>query len=42
MLFVLFFIAERFATDPVLPLSLFRNQIFLLGRGILSIGVGRR
>ncbi|MGO9205930.1 MAG: MFS transporter [Candidatus Limnocylindrales bacterium] len=39
VLFVLFFIAERFATDPVLPLSLFRNQIFL-SAGILSIGAG--
>jgi EmrB/QacA subfamily drug resistance transporter len=28
VLYVLFFIAERFASEPLLPLDLFRNQIF--------------
>lgn len=27
-LFILFFVAERFAAEPVLPLSLFRNRVF--------------
>ena len=27
-LFILFLIAERFATEPVLPLDLFKNQVF--------------
>jgi EmrB/QacA subfamily drug resistance transporter len=28
VLYALFFIAERYAAEPVLPLSLFRNQVF--------------
>src|ERR1700694_758331 len=28
VLYVVFFIAERFAAEPVLPLSLFRNRVF--------------
>lgn len=28
VLYILFFIAERFASEPLLPLDLFRNQIF--------------
>ncbi len=28
VLYALFFIAERYAVEPVLPLSLFRNQVF--------------
>src|SRR5579885_1642278 len=28
VLFVLFFITERFAAEPILPLDLFRNQVF--------------
>ena len=37
VLFVLFLVVERFAAEPVLPLSLFKNQVFasaaLLSRG---------
>ncbi|MGO8948197.1 MAG: MDR family MFS transporter [Ktedonobacterales bacterium] len=39
VLFALFFVVERFAAEPVLPLSLFKNQIFT-SAGILSMGVG--
>ena len=28
LLYILFFIAERFAAEPVLPLALFRNRVF--------------
>lgn len=28
LLFVLFFVVERFAVEPILPLNLFRNQVF--------------
>ncbi len=28
VLYTLFFVAERYASEPVLPLSLFRNQVF--------------
>ncbi len=28
VLFVLFFVTERFAAEPILPLDLFRNQVF--------------
>ncbi len=28
VLYILFFITERFASEPLLPLSLFRNQVF--------------
>ena len=39
VLFALFFLVERSAAEPVLPLSLFKNQVFA-SAGILSIGVG--
>lgn len=38
-LFVAFFIAERFAAEPVLPLSLLKNQVFATAN-ILSLCVG--
>jgi MFS family permease len=38
-LFVLFLIAEIFAAEPVLPLSLFKNQVFA-SAALLSLGVG--
>jgi EmrB/QacA subfamily drug resistance transporter len=38
-LFVLFIIVELFAAEPVLPLSLFRNQVFA-SAALLSLGVG--
>ena len=31
ILYIAFFIVERFAAEPVLPLSLFRNQVFSAG-----------
>ncbi|HJT58198.1 MAG TPA: MFS transporter, partial [Ktedonobacteraceae bacterium] len=31
ILYIVFFIVERFAAEPVLPLSLFRNQVFSAG-----------
>jgi EmrB/QacA subfamily drug resistance transporter len=39
LLFALFVLAERLVAEPVLPLSLFRNQVFT-SAGILSLGVG--
>ena len=39
VLFAVFFIAERFAAEPVLPLSLFKNRVFS-SASILSLGVG--
>ena len=39
VLFVLFYIVERFAAEPVLPLSLFKNQVFA-SAALLSLGVG--
>ena len=36
VLFALFFITERFAAEPILPLDLFRNQIFSLS-ALLSL-----
>jgi EmrB/QacA subfamily drug resistance transporter len=39
VLFVLFFTVERFAAEPVLPLSLFKNQVFA-SAALLSLGVG--
>ncbi len=38
-LFVAFFIVERFAVEPILPLDLFRNQVFAVG-ALLSLTVG--
>ncbi len=38
-LFVLFLIVELFAAEPVLPLSLFKNQVFA-SAALLSLGVG--
>ncbi|HEY4032480.1 MAG TPA: MDR family MFS transporter [Ktedonobacteraceae bacterium] len=34
VLLIVFFIAERFATEPLLPLDLFRNQVFSAGTGL--------
>src|SRR5215469_4488794 len=39
VLFVFFFVVERFAVEPVLPLSLFKNQVFA-SAALLSLGVG--
>jgi EmrB/QacA subfamily drug resistance transporter len=36
ILYIVFFIVERFASEPVLPLDLFRNQVFSAG-SILSL-----
>jgi EmrB/QacA subfamily drug resistance transporter len=36
ILYIVFFIVERFAAEPVLPLDLFRNQVFSAG-SILSL-----
>ena len=37
--FAVFIIVERFASEPVLPLSLFKNQVFA-SASVLSLGVG--
>jgi len=34
VLLIVFFIAERFAAEPLLPLDLFRNQVFSAGTGL--------
>jgi EmrB/QacA subfamily drug resistance transporter len=34
VLLIAFFIAERFAAEPLLPLDLFRNQVFSAGTGL--------
>lgn len=34
LLLIVFFIAERFAAEPLLPLDLFRNQVFSAGTGL--------
>jgi MFS family permease len=39
LLFLAFLVVERFASEPVLPLSLFRNQVFA-SAALLSLGVG--
>jgi EmrB/QacA subfamily drug resistance transporter len=39
VLFILFFVAERIAVEPILPLDLFRNQVFAVG-AILSLLIG--
>jgi EmrB/QacA subfamily drug resistance transporter len=39
VLVALFLVRERFAADPVLPLGLFRNQVFS-SVAVLSLGVG--
>jgi EmrB/QacA subfamily drug resistance transporter len=39
VLFILFFVAERLAVEPILPLDLFRNQVFAVG-AILSLLIG--
>lgn len=39
VLFVAFFIVERYATEPILPLDLFRNQVFAAG-SLLALMVG--
>jgi EmrB/QacA subfamily drug resistance transporter len=39
VLFAVFLVVERFAVEPVLPLSLFRNQVFA-SAALLSLGVG--
>jgi Major Facilitator Superfamily len=39
VLFALFIVVERFAAEPVLPLSLFKNQVFA-STALLSLGVG--
>jgi EmrB/QacA subfamily drug resistance transporter len=39
VLFILFFVAERFAAEPILPMDLFRNQVFAVG-SILSLLIG--
>ena len=39
VLFATFVFAERFAADPVLPLSLFKNRVFS-SASVLSLGVG--
>ncbi len=36
ILYILFFIAERFAAEPVLPLALFRNRVFAIA-SLLSL-----
>ncbi len=38
-LFAAFIVVERFAAEPVLPLSLFKNQVFT-SASLLSLGVG--
>jgi EmrB/QacA subfamily drug resistance transporter len=38
-LFVAFFFAERYALEPILPLDLFRNQVFAVG-ALLALAVG--
>jgi EmrB/QacA subfamily drug resistance transporter len=38
-LFLAFFIVERFAVEPILPLDLFRNQVFAAG-ALLALAVG--
>ena len=39
MLYPLFFIAERFAAEPIVPLDLFRNRIFAAD-SVLSLALG--
>ncbi|HEV2236205.1 MAG TPA: MDR family MFS transporter [Ktedonobacterales bacterium] len=39
VLYILFFVAERFAAEPILPMDLFRNQVFAVG-AILSLLIG--
>jgi EmrB/QacA subfamily drug resistance transporter len=39
VLYIAFFIAERFAIEPILPMDLFRNQVFAVG-AILSLLIG--
>jgi EmrB/QacA subfamily drug resistance transporter len=39
VMYSLFFVAERFAIEPILPLDLFRNQVFAVG-AILSLLIG--
>jgi EmrB/QacA subfamily drug resistance transporter len=45
ILYVVFFIVERFAAEPVLPLDLFRNQVFSAGsmlsllQGMILLGL---
>ncbi|HEX9057756.1 MAG TPA: MFS transporter, partial [Ktedonobacterales bacterium] len=39
VLFIAFFIVERFAVEPLLPLDLFKNQVFAVG-ALLALGVG--
>jgi EmrB/QacA subfamily drug resistance transporter len=38
-LYAAFFVAERLAVEPILPLDLFRNQVFAAG-ALLSLAVG--
>lgn len=45
ILYIMFFIVERFAVEPVLPLKLFRNQVFSAGstlsllQGMILLGL---
>jgi EmrB/QacA subfamily drug resistance transporter len=39
VLFIAFFVAERFAVEPILPLDLFKNRVFLVS-ALLSLTVG--
>jgi EmrB/QacA subfamily drug resistance transporter len=39
ILFVVFFVNERFAVEPILPLDLFRNQVFATG-ALLALTMG--
>jgi len=39
MLYIAFFIAERFAREPILPLDLFRNQVFAAD-ALLALSTG--
>ncbi|MGZ3583674.1 MAG: MFS transporter, partial [Ktedonobacterales bacterium] len=40
VLFIAFFFVERFATEPILPLDLFRNQVFAAGSALaLMVGM---
>jgi EmrB/QacA subfamily drug resistance transporter len=39
VLFLAFFVAERLAVEPILPLDLFRNQVFAVG-ALLALTIG--
>lgn len=39
VLYALFFVAERYAVEPILPIDLFRNQVFTVG-ALLALLIG--